>query len=105
MSNHQETNHSSCDQEQKFSALERHLLNDFQHGFPLTPAPFADIAVKLGVSEDEVLEAMQSLSERGVSSRVGAVLSPNRAGASTLAAMAVPEARLEAGADQVSAFV
>ena len=88
----------------EFSTLEQRLLNDFQHGLPLTPRPFADIARQLGVYETTVLETLQRLHTEGVISRVGAVFHPNRIGASTLAAMAVPEAELETVADKISRF-
>jgi siroheme decarboxylase len=84
-----------------FTAADIRLLNDFQRDFPLTPRPFARIAEKLGVTEDEVLERLDDLRDRGAISRVGAVVRPNTAGASTLAAMAVPAARL----DEVAAIV
>ncbi|MCW8875121.1 MAG: Lrp/AsnC family transcriptional regulator [Gammaproteobacteria bacterium] len=84
------------------NAFERRLLNDFQQDMPLSPTPYADMAARLGVSEAEVLEALTSLREQGVVSRVGPVLATNRVGASTLAAMAVPEPRLEAVARLVS---
>lgn len=89
----------------QFSPLEQRLLNEFQRGIPLTPAPFADIAQQLGVYETTVLETFRRLQTEGIVSRVGAVFHPNRVGASTLAAMAVPEHRLEAVAEKVSAFV
>ena len=89
----------------EFSALERRLLNEFQHGLPLTPEPFADIARQLGVYEITVLETLKRLQTEGVVSRVGAVFRPNRIGASTLVAMAVPEADLERVATIVSNFV
>ena len=88
----------------EFSPLEQRLLNDFQHGLPLTPRPFADIARQLGVYETTVLETLQRLQTEGVISRVGAVFNPNRIGASTLAAMAVPETELESVAEIVSGF-
>lgn len=81
--------------EPRMSALERHLLNDYQRDFPLSPTPFADIGEQLGVSEEEVLSCLKSLRERNLISRVGPVLAVHRAGASTLAAMAVPASRLE----------
>ncbi len=84
-----------------FSPLEQRLLNDFQHDFPLSPTPFADIAAELGVSEEEVLNTLDALKSRGLISRVGPVFRPNRVGASTLAAMAVPPSRL----DEVAALV
>jgi DNA-binding Lrp family transcriptional regulator len=88
----------------QFSSLEQRLLNEFQHGMPLTPNPYADIARQLGVYETTVLETLQRLQTEGVVSRVGAVFRPNRIGASTLAAIAVPAAELEEVAAMVSEF-
>jgi len=88
----------------EFSRLEQRLLNEFQHGLPLTPQPYADIARQLGVYETTVLETLQRLQTEGVVSRVGAVFRPNRIGASTLAAMAVPAQELEGIAAIVSSF-
>ena len=88
----------------RLSALERRLLNDYQRGFPLSPTPYADIAADLGVGEAEVLACLDSLSRRGMISRIGPVFQPRRTGASTLAAMAVPVDRLEPVADLVSAY-
>jgi DNA-binding Lrp family transcriptional regulator len=87
-----------------YSPLEQHLLNDFQRDLPLSVMPFADMAKQLNVSETEVLQAIQSLQERGVISRVGPVFRPNRIGVSTLAAMAVPQDKLECVARIISAF-
>ena len=88
----------------EFSALEQRLLNEFQQGMPLTPNPFADIARQLGVYETTVLETLKRLQTEGVISRVGAVFRPNRVGASTLAAMAVPPDELEKVATIVNGF-
>jgi DNA-binding Lrp family transcriptional regulator len=85
-------------------ALERRLLDEYQRGFPLTPTPYADLARSLGVSEARVLRTLRSLLERGYVTRVGPVFRPNRAGASTLAALAVPPERLEAVAALVSGY-
>lgn len=83
--------------------LDKQLLNDFQRDFPLVARPYAVLAERLGVSEEEVLQALQALQEAGAIARVGPVFRPNRVGASTLAAMAVPADRLEEVADWVSA--
>jgi DNA-binding Lrp family transcriptional regulator len=88
----------------QFSKLEQRLLNDFQHGMPLTSSPYADIARQLGVYEITVLETLNRLQTEGVISRVGAVFRPNRIGASTLAAIAVPEEDLETVAEIVSDY-
>ncbi|MEK7696670.1 MAG: Lrp/AsnC family transcriptional regulator [Pseudomonadota bacterium] len=84
--------------------LEQRLLNDFQHDFPLSPTPYADIAQSLGVSEAEVRAALARLQAAGAVSRVGAVVRPNTIGASTLAAMAVPPNELERVAALVSGY-
>ncbi len=88
----------------QFSKLEQRLLNEFQHGLPLTPEPYADIACQLGVYETTVVETLRRLQTEGVVSRVGAVFRPNRIGASTLAAMSIPEEELEEVAEIVSSF-
>lgn len=86
------------------SDLDRRLLDDYQHDFPLEPQPYARIAQQLGVSESKVLERLAYLKRFGALSRVGAVLRPNHVGASTLAALSVPPADLETVAALVSAY-
>jgi len=84
--------------------LQRNLLNDFQHDFPLSPTPYAGMAARLGVTEADVLASLQWLKESGAISRIGAVVRPNQVGASTLAAMVVPPAELEAVAALVNGY-
>ena len=86
------------------NSLDFHLLNDFQRNFPLCPAPFAELAVKLGVAESAVLRMLEQLRREGKISRVGAVFAPKRIGASTLAAMSVPPEKLAAVAEAVNRF-
>jgi DNA-binding Lrp family transcriptional regulator len=85
-------------------AIEFRLLNDFQRSFPLVSEPYAVLAGTLGVAERDVLDRLARLREAGAVSRVGAVFRPGAIGASTLAAMAVPPARLDAVAAIVSRF-
>ena len=87
-----------------FSTLEQHLLNDYQRDMSLSATPYADMAKQLGVSEEKILESINSLQDRGVISRVGPVFRPNRIGVSTLAAMAIPEKDIECVARIISAF-
>lgn len=84
--------------------LEQSLLNDFQQGMPLSPTPYAEMATQLGVSEEAVLQALAQLQQGGAISRVGPVFRTHSIGASTLAAMAVPEERMEEVAAIVSGF-
>jgi DNA-binding Lrp family transcriptional regulator len=84
--------------------LERRLLDSYQQGLPLSSTPYADMAQALGVTEADVLTALTHLQNLGVLSRVGPVFRTHAIGASTLAAMAVPEDRLEAVAAIVNSF-
>lgn len=83
--------------------LERRLLDMFQRDLPLVPRPYQAMADAAGCNEAEVLDALNRLHETEVLSRVGFIVRPNTAGASTLAAMAVPENELEAVAARISA--
>ena len=85
-------------------SLDVHLLNDFQRDFPLCPAPFAELAARLGVAEGTVLRLLEQLRREGKISRVGAVFAPKRIGASTLVAMAVPAEKLVIVAEAVNRF-
>jgi len=85
-------------------ALERRLIDAFQHGFPIAPRPYAEAARRLGVAEDAVIAAINRLVEKGAIDRLGAVVAPHRVGWSTLAAMKVPEARLDEVAEMVGDY-
>lgn len=84
--------------------LDRRLLDEFQRDLPLVSRPFAAMAERLGVEEDEVIHRLDRLMAAGAVSRVGPVFAPNRVGCSTLAAMAVPPPWLEAVAALVSGY-
>ncbi len=84
--------------------IEKQLVDFYQRDFPLVERPFLDMAERLGAAEADVIEAIRRLEERGVVSRLGAVIAPHRAGCSTLAAMAVPNERLDEVAALISAY-
>jgi len=77
------------------------LVDRWQRDFPLCPRPYATIGESAGLTEGEVIASLRELAEDGRLARVGAAIRPNTAGASTLAAMAVPTGRL----DEVAAMV
>ena len=86
-----------------FSPLARAMVNNYQRHFPLTPRPFGKIAARWG-SEQDVMVAVGELESAGALSRINPVFDHHRAGASTLAAMAIPQSELEFVAAKVSAF-
>ncbi|KJS41098.1 MAG: AsnC family transcriptional regulator [Rhodospirillaceae bacterium BRH_c57] len=84
--------------------LQSDLLDIAQRDFPLSPRPYAELALRLGVREDDVIGAFTALRDARLLSRIGAVYRPGSAGASTLAAIAVPPEDLDAVAAVVTAF-
>ena len=86
------------------SALDCALLNQVQKDFPLDDRPFASIGQRLGMSEADVLQRLQRLDAEGAISRFGAMFQPNTVGASTLAALAVPQERIRQTAERVNAM-
>jgi DNA-binding Lrp family transcriptional regulator len=78
------------------------LLNDWQHGFPLCARPYAQLAQATGLTEAEVMRTLRQTLADGRVSRIGGVFAPGAGGAATLAAMTVPEGRIEAVAARVS---
>ena len=85
-------------------SLSRRLIDRYQHGMPLCAAPYRTMAEELGCSEAEVLACLEQLQDGGGLSRVGPVFEHSRAGASTLVALAVPQARLEQVAARINAY-
>ena len=88
----------------ELGVLERELLDDFQRDFPLVPRPYKVLAERLGCDEETVLDLLCRMIGAGLITRIGPVFAAHRAGASTLAAMAVPDERLDAVASLVSAY-
>ena len=83
--------------------IDRTLMNAFQRDFPLLARPFDALARGLDIDEAEVIARLVRLRECGVVSRVGGTCRPNTAGASTLAAVAAPDDRIEAVAALIGA--
>lgn len=79
------------------------VLDGWQRDFPLVPQPFAAIARAAGLSEGELLLGLSEMQEAGILGRVGATIRPNSVGVSMLAAMKVPQGRLEEVARIVNA--
>lgn len=88
----------------ELSEQDRQLLNQVQQDFPLHPEPFKVLSEQLGIPQQNILDRLQELERQKAISRFGAVFDHHRAGASTLAALAVPEPEIEQVAEFVNAF-
>jgi DNA-binding Lrp family transcriptional regulator len=91
------------------SQLQQDIINNSQKGFPLTSQPYKSIAKQLAqvnvvASEQAIFQAVNELSRLDVLSRVGPVFDHKKAGASTLAALAVPPKDLDKIAGIVNQF-
>jgi len=90
----------------RLSQFERDLVRVLQGDLPLVERPFREAALRLGVTEEELLEAVQGLSRRGVMRRFGAVLRHRRVGftANGMACWVVPEDRIVEAGRAAAAF-
>lgn len=79
------------------------ILDRWQRGMPLLARPFAAMAEALGLDEAALLAQLAHLQATGTVARVGATCRPNTLGVSTLAALAVPDWRVEEVAQIVGA--
>ena len=84
--------------------LSRQLIDRFQHGMPLCAEPYKEMARILGCRVAQVMACLEEMDQAGTLSRIGPVFEHSRAGASTLAALAVPAERLQQVAEHVSQY-
>lgn len=77
--------------------VDKRVIQLIQGDLPLDLRPFAVLAVKAGISEEEFVERVASLKKRGIIRRFGATLRHQEAGFSSNAMVAwiVPEERIE----------
>ncbi len=86
--------------------FEKKVIVSVQGDLPLSPHPYSDIASQLGVPEQQVLETLRSLCDRGVIRRFGATLRHQRSGftANAMVAWKVPADRIDAVGDIFAGF-
>lgn len=85
--------------------VDKKILNIIQTDFPLTAQPFGDLAAKVGVTDEEVVDRIRRLKADGIIRRVGATFDSSKLGyASTLCAMQVPSKRVDEVARVVNAY-
>ncbi len=84
---------------------DKNILNEIQSDFPLTPRPFLDLARRLDLSENEVIEAIRRLKEEGVIRRIGANFYSSKLNfASTLCAAKVPGEKIDDFVEVVNSY-
>ena len=88
---------------QQMNETDKKLLNDIQWVFPLVDRPYAEIAAKHGLSEDEVMGRVSVLKGLGLIRQINAIFDTRRLGyKSALIAFAVKPDKLDAVADRIN---
>lgn len=86
----------------ELDAVDREIIAKMQGDFPICARPYAALAAKIGITEDELLVRLGALLNDKVLTRFGPMYQIERmGGAFVLAALAAPEERY----DEVTALV
>ena len=85
--------------------IDKQLLNIIQKDFPINQKPFEIIANKLGISETEVMERIESLKSEGIIRRIGGSFNSKKLNyTSTLCGAKVPRNRLDKAIEVINSF-
>lgn len=85
--------------------IDRLIINTLQEGFPICDAPYQQVAMHLGLTEQAFIERLQTLLDNGVLSRFGPLYHAElMGGALTLAAVKAPPERFEEITNIINAF-
>lgn len=85
--------------------LDRRVLQAIQFDFPVASRPYGEIAVRLGVSEEVILQKVRDFQTRGLIRRLGASVNSQKVGyKSTLVALKVSPACVTVVAQLVNGF-
>ncbi len=87
--------------------LEKQVIASVQGDLPVSAHPYSEIAARLGVSEDLVLQTLKDLCDRGVIRRFGATIRHQRSGfnANAMVAWCVDEKCVEEAGEIFAAFM
>lgn len=86
-------------------AIDKKLLNIVQTQFPLTLEPYQEIAQRLGLTEQEVIDRLKRLMDADIIRRFGGVFDSRKLGyKGTLCAIKVPHERLAEVAEVINSY-
>ncbi len=86
--------------------IDKQIISLIQGDLPVDPRPFDLFARKIGITEDEFVNRVLSLKEKGIIRRFGATLRHQEAGFSSNAMVAwiVPEDRIDEVGETMASF-
>jgi DNA-binding Lrp family transcriptional regulator len=89
----------------KLDTIDKTILNRIQSDFPIESRPYETIARELNLTEQQVLQRVQALKDKGIIRRIGGNFVPHKVGfVSTLCAAKVPEDQIDAFAAVVNKY-
>ncbi len=84
---------------------DRNIINTLQAGLPLTAEPYADVAMQIGISEQELLTRLSRMLEEKTLTRFGPMYDAQKmGGAFSLVAMQVPDERFDEVTEVVNSY-
>lgn len=86
--------------------LDKKIIASIQGDIPITERPYLEIAEKLGISEEILLESLQKLCDNGVIRRFGATLRHQKTGyeANAMVAWQVDEEDIDTVGERMASF-
>ena len=86
--------------------LDKEIIASIQGEIAITKRPYLEIAEKLGIDEELLLERMKDLCDRGVIRRFGATIRHQQSGfeANAMVAWKVDEDRIDAVGEKMASF-
>ena len=86
--------------------IEKKIIAAVQADLPITEQPYAELARNMGLSEDEFMQILQRLCDRGVIRRFGATIRHQKSGfeANVMVAWIVAEDQMEAVGSKMATF-
>jgi siroheme decarboxylase len=85
---------------------EKEILQALQGDIPLTSHPFAALGTGLNLSDDDVIQIIRRLADRGILRKFGAILRHRQAGftQNAMVVWSVPEQRVESAGEILASF-
>ncbi len=85
--------------------IEKNIINQLQKAFPITQRPFKDAAESLQITEDDLIENIKNLMEKGIVTRFGPLFDIEKAGGKfCLCAVSVEENKWPEIAEKINAY-
>jgi len=85
--------------------IDRRIINTLQEGIPICDAPYLQVAIQLGLTEQVLIDRLQVLLANGTLTRFGPLYHAElMGGALTLAAVKAPLERFDEVTDMINAF-